>query len=105
MSGSDSVLPVVDTVLGTVNFSVRGEWYSFWSREPAALVAALSNSVGRCCWQPAANLLVVPVAKTGRRAGEQLSFRLLPHSAENADQLARQGHHGSPSSPTGSPSR
>lgn len=82
MSGSCSVLPVVDAVLGTVSFSVGGEWRSYWNRNPATLLAALSNSVGRCSWEPAASLLLVTVAKTGRREGEQLTFRLLPHPHE-----------------------
>ena len=95
MSGSCSVLPVVDAVLGTVSFSVRGEWHSFWNRDPATLLAALNNSVGRCGWEAAAGVLVVTVAKTGHREGEKLAFQLLPHPHETGGQASPPAHRSS----------
>ncbi|WP_051388588.1 hypothetical protein [Arthrobacter sp. 35W] len=72
------VLPIVDALLGTVEFRCAGVWLRLWCADPAGLGAALDRAVAPPRWHPQGGTITVAVAATGRRTGVELHFPLHP---------------------------
>lgn len=76
MTQSVSVLPIFDSMLGTVCLNVDGHWERFIAPHPKDLDHALSNTAGRPAWEPESCALTVRVPRARRSDGEPQVFFL-----------------------------
>lgn len=76
MAHSVSVLPIFDSMLGTVCLNVDGHWERFIAPHPQDLDHALANTASRPVWEEASCALTVRVPRAGRSDGEAQLFFL-----------------------------
>ncbi|MBM6621778.1 hypothetical protein JTF08_09175 [Micrococcaceae bacterium RIT802] len=76
MAHSVSVLPIFDSMLGTVCLNVDGNWERFIAPHPRDLDHALGNTAGRPDWEAESCALTVRVPRAGRSDGEAQVFYL-----------------------------
>ncbi|MGO2004696.1 hypothetical protein ACTXOR_13500 [Arthrobacter rhombi] len=76
MAQSVSVLPIFDSMLGTVCLNVDGQWERFIAPHPQDLDYALANTAGRPVWESDSCALTVRIPRAHRPDGEAQVFFL-----------------------------
>lgn len=90
MAHTVPVLPIVDSLLGTVTIRHAGRWVRFIAPHPGELDRALRNAARRPDFEPESGALMVRVPGAGRADGNPLVFFLerLPEPAPAREPVA-----------------
>lgn len=71
-----TVLPLVDTHRGLVQFSLQGRWQTYYTSEPLRLVKLLGRCAARPSFEQSTQTLLLSLPHRGSQAGRSLSFSL-----------------------------